>query len=364
MDTGVFLRPNEIHISNLEENMIIIQEVINEQGVVLVPKGFVIRNLKRFKDLLLVHDIYTVFARLPEEEPIPEEEISTHSLKIREFVENFEEKRESLKLEFEKIIRGDNVQEKDLRKKIRNTLEVFEEDINIFQLIQKVKDLDDITYAHAHNVTLITYSIGKWLDLNQDDLKDLSLAALLIDIGKIKLPESLLHKKEKLTNDEWLQLQSHAILSYELIKDYDFLSKKIKDAVLLHHEKMDGSGYPMGFKGDKIPLFAKIISIADVYSALTSQRSYRSKKTPFEAIKILETQFIGKLDTNILYLFLNRIGDYFVGQKVRLNSGEIAKIMFMPKRNIYRPIVQLEDGSTLLDLGAKENEEIEIEEFV
>ncbi|SNS79791.1 HD-GYP domain, c-di-GMP phosphodiesterase class II (or its inactivated variant) [Anaerovirgula multivorans] len=367
VSTNESLPIDEVHISDVKENMIVGREITNDRGVVLVPKEFVIRNPERFQSMLAQYNVFDVVIEIPKEEKVPEivvVEPSVNSLKVKKFVEKFDKKREGLKNEFEKIIKGEGIQEKDLVNKIEETLEVFKEDMNIFQLTQKIKDLDDITYAHAHNVALISYSIGKWLDLKQQDLNDLSLAALLIDIGKIQIPQTLLNKKEQLTNDEWLELQKHVILSYDLIKNYTFISFEIKQAVLLHHEKIDGSGYPMGIKGDKIPLFARIIAIADIYSALTAKRPYRDKKTPFEAIKIMETQFMGKLDTNILYLFLNRIGDYFVGQKVKLSNGQIGEILFIPKRNIYRPIIKLENVDPLMDLTADANKAIEIEEFI
>ncbi|WP_244272649.1 HD-GYP domain-containing protein [Natronincola peptidivorans] len=363
-----FFQTQEISIMDVEVGMIVAREILNNRGVVLIPRGFVINDPEHFVDMLSQHSVFTVLIQKPsessiDEDIVTEEETSPTALKIVNFVKNFDSKRASLKKEFEKIINGDNLHEDDLVNKIQETLEVFKEDINIFQLMQKIKDLDDITYAHAHNVTLIAYSIGKWLDLKPQDLKDLSLAALLIDIGKIQIPTVLLNKKASLTNDEWLELQKHVVFSYDLIKHYDFIAERVKQAVLLHHEKIDGSGYPMGITGDKIPLFARIISIADIYSALTAKRAYRDKKTPFEAIKIMETQFIGKLDTNILYMFLNRIGDYFVGQMVRLNNGETGEIVFIPKRNIYRPILKLSGSDTLLDLNSPENSGVEMEEF-
>lgn len=359
-------KTNEIHINDVKENMIVGREITNDRGIILVPKGFLIKNPERFRNMLSQYDISDVIIELPQEEKVtrvPVEEPPVDSLKVKKYIAAFDKKRESLKNEFEKIVKGEGIQEKDLVDKIEETLEVFKEDINIFQLMQKIKGLDDITYAHAHNVALISYSIGKWLDLKQKDLNDLSLAALLIDIGKIQIPEALLNKKGQLTNDEWVELQKHAVISYDLIKNYSFISNEIKQAVLLHHEKIDGSGYPMGMTGDKIPLFARIIAIADIYSALTANRAYRDKKTPFEAIKIMETQFMGKLDTNILYLFLNRIGDYFVGQKVKLSNGQIGEIVFIPKRNIYRPIIKLENTDTLLDLNAFANKDLDMEEF-
>lgn len=358
----------EIHINNVEKDMVLYREVVDAGGIILVPKGFIIKNPQRFKNMLSQHNVYYISIEIPQEnvaiKETVEDETSINYKKIKEFVENFEEKKESLKKEFEKIVKGEEIKEEDLSNKIEETLHVFKEDINAFQLMQKLKDLDDITYTHAHNVTLIAYSIGKWLDLNSQDLKDLSLAALLIDIGKIQIPESLLNKKEPLTNDEWLELQKYVIFSYELIKNYSFISSSIKQAVLLHHERMDGSGYPMGITGEKIPLFARILAIADIYSALTAKRAYRAKKTPFEAIKILETQFIGKLDPNILYLFLNRIGDYYVGQRVKLSNGQTGEILFIPKRNIYRPIIKLDHQEALLDLNSPDNQKIELEEFI
>ena len=110
-------------------------------------------------------------------------------------------------------------------------------------------------------------------------------------------------------------LKSHVIHSFNFIKDNDLVSEKVKKGVLFHHERFDGSGYPRGIKGDDIPLYSKIIAVADIYNALTSIRAHRPKMTPFQAIKILEEEHRDKLDPKVLYVFLNKIGSAYVGIK-------------------------------------------------
>lgn len=364
----------QIFVKDVEKGMVLARDVLNQKGEILLAKGFEITSAPTIKRLLIQHGVTMVgILREEIEEAAAGEgheagrsEASLDQLRDEELLEVIKEishNREIIKESFDKFVRGDKVGKQEIEKRISDTLEVFKKSANIFQIMQNVKHLDDITYSHCHNVSLISYTIGRWLELKDQDLKELALAGMLIDIGKVQIDQKLLNKKGQLTNDELWDLKNHSILSHEIIKDYDFISDRVKRAVLLHHERMDGTGYPLGLKGERIPLFAKIIAIADVYNALTSDRPYRDKKTPFEAIKILEREYMGKLDTSILYLFLRRIAGNYIGQGILLSNGERGEIVFIPQHNIYRPLIKLEDSQDLIDLGQSQYKDLDIVEF-
>jgi HD-GYP domain-containing protein (c-di-GMP phosphodiesterase class II) len=129
-------------------------------------------------------------------------------------------------------------------------------------------------------------------------------AGVLHDIGKIKIPLKLLNKKEKLSKEEFEIIKLHPLLGYDIVKNVDSISENVKLAVLMHHEKENGSGYPNGLKGQDIPLYAKICAIADIYDALTTNRAYKKKITPTHAFKILRSMAGDHLNVELLLIFL------------------------------------------------------------
>lgn len=359
---------SQIFVKDIENNMVIGRDVLGSNGEVLLAEGFQIKEAFKIKRLLNQHNVLFISIVREEAEIVVQKKIqpttsNSNNQELIKTINEFSENRKVMKESFDRFVRGEKVKKWEIEKEINNTLKVFKGNINIFQIMQSVKHLDDITYSHCHNVALVSYTIGRWLGLNEKDLQELALSGMLIDIGKIQIDDQLLNKKGTLTNDEFVELKKHSIFSHEIIKDYEFISDRVKDAVLLHHERMDGSGYPLGLKGDKIPLFARIIAIADVYNALISDRPYRDKKTPFEAIRILETEYMNKLDTNILYLFLRRVASNYIGQGVLLNNGENGEIVFIPKHNLFRPVIKMEKSEQILDLGHTQYKYLDIIEF-
>lgn len=361
----------KIFSNKLEKGMVLAEDIINDEGIRLLAKGTVIKESHRIKSILKMNRITMVKVEGPREKQENREKSDSSELKPfvtekseaqkeaqktkesrRAFTDQFHEKCEQLKIDFEKIVMGKPVESKDLYPRIQDTLEIFQKENNIFQLMQSLKEVKDLTYAHGQNVALTAYSLGKWLDLSSNDLEELILASLLIDIGKAKVPQETLYKTEPLNDDEKVEVHRHVLHSYDMIKNYACIGKKVKEAVLYHHERMDGSGYPMGLRGEEIPLHARILAIADLYAALTAKRPYREAKTPFEAIDIIKQDYIDKLDGAIWYTFLRKMGDNFIGQRVRLNNGEEGKIVFMPSQDITKPIIEI-DGK-LIDLSRED----------
>ena len=139
-----------------------------------------------------------------------------------------------------------------------------------------IKNSDSYTYRHSVNVGILALVLGISYDLNKNDLYDLVMGSILHDIGKMFIPSEILMKKGKLTPEEFRIIQEHPTRGFHYLKDYSNLSAKARIVVLQHQERIDGSGYPYGLKGDQIYIFSKIAAVADIYDALISDRIYRA----------------------------------------------------------------------------------------
>ena len=210
---------------------------------------------------------------------------------------------------------------------------------------------DDFIYNHSLGVTIISIAIGLSLSLRRRELYDLALSALLHDIGKMAIPQEILSKPTRLTTEEFRIVKQHAFFGARFLRENDLVSQKICGGVMHHHERYDGTGYPNGLAGDEIPLFARIISVADVYDALTSVRPYRDPSTAPEAIEYVMGGSGKLFDISVVKAFLKKISPYPVGCCVRLSNGRIAIVVKQNADNPLRPVIQLfEQTRRTLDL--------------
>jgi putative nucleotidyltransferase with HDIG domain len=230
--------------------------------------------------------------------------------------------------------------------------------IAVTECLNKIKIVDEYTYSHCINVSLYSMLLGKWLDLPESEIKLLMIAGILHDVGKSKIPIGILNKKGPLTQEEFEVIKMHPLYGFEIIKDNTGINKKVKDAVLMHHEKENGTGYPFGIKSVSISSFAKIISIADVFDALTSERVYKKRQTPFDTFREFERIGIGEghYDPGILLKFIHNISQCYVGSRVMMSTGKFGEIVYVPPHNISNPVVRV-DGS-FIDLSAQRSMKI------
>jgi putative nucleotidyltransferase with HDIG domain len=224
---------------------------------------------------------------------------------------------------------------------------------NIIKCLAEIKSSDEYTYTHSINVALYSMLIAKWLDLPECSIQEVIQAGLLHDIGKVKVPDEIINKNSRLTADEFKVIKKHPIYGYDLIKDLNSINENIKKAVLLHHERIDGSGYPFGYSGSSISLLAKIVSVADVYDAITQNRVYKDKATPFDAFEIFLTTGKSMFDTTVLNAFLKNMAAFYVGSNVILNNGDTGKIVYVPPQDILSPIISVR--SNYIDLSRECN---------
>lgn len=223
--------------------------------------------------------------------------------------------------------------------------------IELFDFLYSVRGVNDSVYAHSLNVAMISRMIGRWLHLDPHDLDVLMLAGLLHDIGKLLIPEELLNKPGRLTDEEFQEIKKHPRYGYDILKNQN-IDSRIKKAALMHHERCDGSGYPSGLTEDTIDSFAQIIAIADVYDAMTAARSYRSPMCPFQVIGCFEKEGFQKYHTRYILTFLEHIASTYQNCRAILNDGRGCNIIMLNSNALSQPIVQLDDN-TCIDLSAE-----------
>lgn len=213
---------------------------------------------------------------------------------------------------------------------------------------------EDYIFAHSVNVAVLSCVVGMGFDLNEGELRNLTFAGLVHDIGKLEIPSIVRNKAGRLTRDEYQIMKSHAILSYELIKARSDISAHIKKAVRAHHENVDGSGYPDGSLGEEQSLFTKILHVTDVYDALISRSPYKKPYSPQEASEYLMGGCGVLFDKEVVEILLKNVPIYPKGTEVSFSDGRSGIIYENTGVNNLRPIVKMHDG-TIIDLSKPEN---------
>ena len=204
--------------------------------------------------------------------------------------------------------------------------------------ISALKVSDEYTFKHSVDVATMSMIVSRQYGLPDEQIYEIGISGLLHDIGKSKIPNEILNKAGKLTDEEFALIKQHSLLGYQILKDKPELSSAIKLGVLQHHEKINGSGYPMGATEDKIHIFAKIIAVADIYDALVTERPYKKAFTPRDAVEMIMAM-TGELDLKVMQSFLESVILYPVGTNVDLSNGEKAKVVANNPKYVLRPTV-------------------------
>lgn len=345
-----------ILVTNLEIGMVLADDVLSSTGLMLIPKGTIINEKQIFR--LKLYQIYSVYIEEnynsednyeSEQHTIkPKSEIiSTLNKTFDKFKDNYNEQEVVFKEKLTNISNGEPINISDLLTISSSLVSSIRTKSDLFNYLYQLKNNDDITFSHCLNVSILCNIFANWLKMSKQQVEEVTIAGLLHDIGKTKIDSKILNKPGKLTEEEFEEVKKHSRYSYDLIKSQN-ISTDIKMGILLHHEKIDGSGYPLGLKGSDIHDYAKIIAITDIYDAMTSNRSYHKKFSPFTVIQMFEQESYGLLDTKFLFVFLENIAHNYLGRDVLLSTGEEAKVMFIHNNSPSRPIVQVDNS--MIDL--------------
>lgn len=237
-----------------------------------------------------------------------------------------------------------------------NILDITATHPNVFDMLHCMKEYDDATYVHSMNVALICNIFARWMRMNESEICMATVSGLLHDIGKTKIPDNIIKKPGKLTDSEYTLVQTHPQEGYRILQSSQ-LDPEVLNAVLMHHERCDGTGYPSHLTGQEIGKYAKMVSIADVYDAMTSARIYRGPLCPFKAIALFESEGLQKYDAHCILTFLENVVNTYLLNEVRLSNGLTGHIVFVNRNKLSAPTVQTDHG--FIDLSIRPDITIE-----
>lgn len=328
-----------------------------DSNIRLLDKGTILED----KDIARLA-FYSIIDVLVEDDPIdkmiidhPANSSLTYSERLKqseefkEFKKDFEQCAEKFEKSIKDVIAsGAELNTRDMVAPIYSLLEKGKTTTEIFEMLHNLRMYDDATYTHCINVALITNILAQWLRWDEEEIDIATQAGLFHDIGKIMIPDSIITKPGKLTDSEYSIVKTHPQRGYEVLKSLN-ISSHVKNAAVMHHERCDGTGYPLKLKGPQIDKVAKAVAIADVYDAMTSARYYRGPLCPFIAISMFEDEGLQKYDPEIILCFLQNIVNTYLLNTVRLNTGEVGDIIFINKTHLSKPTIKV--GDDYIDLS-------------
>ena len=359
-----------LRISELRPGMKTGEDVYSYNNQMIVPKGATLDD-----KIITRLEFYSVLAvRIMDESDEPEGQPTDgeitedsyyfqrvkNSKQFKKFEQTFLDNTEAFKVNLKNIAEsGADIDSHALINSITSLIAEDMTGVTVFDMLHNMRQYDDFTYIHSMNVSLICNVFGKWLGMSREDIDILTLGGLLHEICKLKIPDNIIRKPEKLSPAEYNIIKTHSLQGYNILKDKS-IDENVKQIALMHHERCDGSGYPLGLSDDKINMYAKIVAIADVYDAMTAARVYRGPLCPFKVISIFESEGLQKYDGHFILTFLEHVATTYMNNRVRLNNGMEGEVIFMNRNQYSRPMLQC--GDKFIDLSREP--ELYIETFV
>ncbi|SHK21871.1 HD-GYP domain, c-di-GMP phosphodiesterase class II (or its inactivated variant) [Hathewaya proteolytica DSM 3090] len=323
-------------VDSLKGNEKLSYDVTDPNGAILIKAGTVITNQHIKK--LQKNGIYAV--RISGYE----DAVTNYKEKLKdEYMENLKYSTlKSMPAAFQQIVESPksiniNQFKNDIFKMVDHILECGSVTTNLFE----IKDYDDYTYVHCVDTCIMSIFLGMSAGLGKNEIDDLALAAILHDIGKIKIPNSIINKKGRLTDSEFEIIKTHPSLGEKIVADLPNIPDDVCMAIGQHHERFDGRGYPHGIVGKTIHPYAKIISVCDVFTAVSANRSYRPRFEPFEAYELILSGAGSQFDPKLISRFKDNFAIYPIGSIIRLSNGMSGIVVKQNKGFPDRPVIKI-----------------------
>lgn len=345
-----------ISINDLREGMIVAKEIVVNNNVLVVKGTRITQSI-----IKKLRDVYLENALIVDGEEIIKQnkklDYNKELKEVRKTLRNFAYQLENM---FEKIKLNGKTDINDLRNFSQRIIEELISPRMIVKNIIMEGSKEDCIFKHSVNVSLLSLFLGKWLRFSGEELNLLLYTAILHDFGKTKINNKSICRPGQLSSIDMENIKNHPVIAYNLVKDIAYLSKSVKYGIVMHHERLDGSGYPLGLKDDEIHKFAKIIAIADTFDDIISNREKEKDVNPFKALEIIKGYSLGKLDYNYCNIFIEGIINYYFGENVVLNNNKVCKIINIDINNLSQPLLQCDEDF----IDFRKHKELKIKGFV
>lgn len=266
---------------------------------------------------------------------------------VNKYQEKYKESVESFKNICHTVTLGNMLLYDEVEDCLEPLIQELESNPDVALKLWQIHTSDYYTYEHSVKVCMLSILLSKWMNKPQVFIDEIAKVGLLHDIGKCNIPNEILNKPDTLTSEEFGVMKTHATLGFVLLNNAKVLSRDVLKGVLHHHERYDGTGYPAKLLGKHIPEYARIVSIVDVFDAMTSNRVYREKMNPFRVLEIMATGSPGAFDPEMAFVFIKRIQEAYIGEKVLLNTGLIAEVHDVTDQP-SRPVIRV--NNEIIDL--------------
>ncbi len=245
--------------------------------------------------------------------------------------------KQSVKTIMDGIRIGQTLDMNQSRKAVNDIVDSIIRNKDALVWLTKIKQKDEYTAEHSLNVCILTATFARFLGHSEEEIRQLALCALLHDVGKSKIPDEILNKEGRFTDEEFEIMKQHTTYGRDLLMTIRDADRIAIDVAHSHHERMDGSGYPRGLKATQIPYYAKVVALADCYDAITSSRCYDGARASMDALDIIYKCKGSQFDEELALEFIKCIGLYPPGAIVELNNGAVAIVISTKDDNKLRP---------------------------
>lgn len=337
-----------VPVSQLNEGDKLQEDVLTKLGNILFHKGKML--MARELEILRAFMIPYVDIEIEEDENNPRSDYMKEEESALPFYIEYHNMLQLLKRVFRNAMAGANLPVLD----IRNTMEALLAQIQHYHVLTfspRTMHMSEYIYHNSIQVALTAYTLAKWHGFTSKDWMPIALSGLLHDIGNVKIDSAILEKPSRLTGAELEEMRKHTIYGYQILKTVPSINEGVKLCALQHHEKEDGSGYPLALKGDNIHPYAKIVAVADIFHAMTGPRTYKKPSSPYVVLEQLVQDSFGKLDPSIVQTFVNRVTQFNRGTVVRLNDHRVGEIIFTDPAHPTRPMVNV--NGTIINLAVE-----------
>lgn len=320
----------------------------------------ILKNTKLTHEHIKVFEAFNITSILVYKDPINNDEeqetsetvsSNTPNNEIYSFERQYDDAIQYIKKEFTNWQAGARIDLTKIRGYMIPLIEVVLENRAYIFDLNSYCTAKDYIYHHCIATGLIAGIITQKLGFERGICMQMAIAGTLADCGMAKIPVRIREKKTTLTEQEFLEVRKHPMYSYQMVKDLPALKTDMKVAIYQHHERLDGSGYPSKTKGSKITIFSQIIAVADVFHAMTSERLYRTKQSPFKVIEMIKESEFGKFDIKVVQALSGIVADLPIGTNVELSNFEQGEVMFINPYAPTRPLVKLFSSGEIIDLS-------------